>query len=262
MRACYHTHTSRCHHASGADEQYVLSAIDRGVKVLGFSCHAPMLYPGGYESYYKMKPSELSEYVESVLSLKEKYKEKIEIKLGLEAEFYPELHTESIELWKKFPIDYLILGQHFVDKEYDENKDAAPWASDDKGRVTAYVDRVIAAMELGIFTVFAHPDLINYTGDDGEFYEGEMRRMIACAIRCGVYLEYNLLGQSAKRAYPVAKFWQYVAEMGAKVVIGCDAHSPDRVAKQDEIEEAMQFFSCLGIIPADEIPLISPFASK
>ena len=257
MRACYHTHTSRCHHATGTDEEYVLSAIERGVKVLGFSCHAPMFYPEGYESYYKMKPSELSEYVQSILSLKEKYKEKIEIKVGLESEYYPELHAESIKFYRQFPIDYLILGQHFVDKEHGENKDASPWASEDKGRVTAYVDRVISAMELGIFTVCAHPDLINYTGDDGEFYEFEMRRLISSAIGCGVYLEYNLLGQSDKRAYPVAKFWHFVAEMGAKVVIGCDAHSPDRVAKADEIGQAREFLSSLGITPEDEIPLVS-----
>ena len=118
MRANYHTHTARCHHAFGEDEEYVKVAIDRGVSVLGFSCHAPMEYPGGYESYYKMQVCELSEYVGSLLSLKEKYKDKIDIKIGLEAEYYPELYEESIKLWVSFPIDYLILGQHFVDKEY------------------------------------------------------------------------------------------------------------------------------------------------
>ena len=262
MRACYHTHTSRCHHASGADEEYVLYATERGVSVLGFSCHAPMHYPVGYESYYKMAPSELCEYVRSVLALKEKYKDKIEIKLGLEAEYYPELHRDSIAFWQQFPIDYLILGQHFVDKEYDEKKDPAPRPSGDKSRVTAYADRVVAAMELGIFTILAHPDLINYTGGDMEFYDGQMRRIIESAIKNGVYLEYNLLGQSDKRAYPVARFWQLAAEMGAKVIIGCDAHSPDRVAKADELEIAHKFLSSLGIEPADEVALVPISAVK
>ena len=257
MRACYHTHTSRCHHAVGTDEEYVINAIERGVLVLGFSCHAPMLYPGDYESYYKMKPSELSEYVESVLALKEKYRDKIDIKLGLEAEYYPELHEKSIELWRKFPIDYLILGQHFVDREYDEKKDPAPKQSENKERVSAYANRVISAMELGIFTIFAHPDLINYKGTDSEFYDAQMRRIIESAIKNGVHLEYNLLGKSENRAYPVARFWQIAAEMGAKVVIGCDAHSPDRVAKPNELAEAHEFLGTLGITPHDEVELIS-----
>lgn len=256
MRACYHTHTKRCHHAFGEDEEYVISAIERGVKILGFSCHAPMIYPNGYVSYYKMAPDELLEYADSVLSLKEKYKGKIDIKLGLETEYYPELHSESVKLWQMRDVDYLILGQHFVDKEYDGAKDPAPRPSDDKERVSAYVNRVISAMELGIFTILAHPDLINYTGEDREFYDGEMRRLIKSAIKNGVYLEYNLLGQSDNRAYPVARFWQLVSELGAKTVLGCDAHSPERVAKEDEIQKAKKFLLNLGITPCDEIELI------
>ena len=115
-------------------------------------------------------------------------------------------------------------------------------------------------MELGIFTILAHPDLINYTGDDSAFYDFEMRRIISSAIKNGVYLEYNLLGQSDKRAYPVPRFWQIAAEMGARVILGCDAHSPDRVAKREEIAEARAFLDSLGITLADRVELVAPFA--
>ena len=76
MLASYHNHTSRCLHAEGADEEYVKAAIEAGVKLLGFADHAPMPYPEGYESYYKMRREELSEYCTSVLLLKEKYADK------------------------------------------------------------------------------------------------------------------------------------------------------------------------------------------
>lgn len=33
----YHTHTTRCYHASGKDEEYVKAAIKAGIKELGFS---------------------------------------------------------------------------------------------------------------------------------------------------------------------------------------------------------------------------------
>lgn len=39
----YHTHTSRCGHAVGEDEEYVINAIKSGIKVLGFSDHVPFL---------------------------------------------------------------------------------------------------------------------------------------------------------------------------------------------------------------------------
>ena len=87
MKFCYHTHTARCHHAVGADEEYVKAAVDRGVRVLGFSDHAPMPYPGGYVSYYKMTPDELEGYCSSLLHMREKYKDRIDILIGLETEY-------------------------------------------------------------------------------------------------------------------------------------------------------------------------------
>ena len=39
MRCNYHTHTYRCHHAKGEDEDFVLRAIDAGMTELGFSDH-------------------------------------------------------------------------------------------------------------------------------------------------------------------------------------------------------------------------------
>ena len=37
MKVNYHTHTSRCGHATGTDEQYVCAAIRQGFDELGFS---------------------------------------------------------------------------------------------------------------------------------------------------------------------------------------------------------------------------------
>ena len=42
MTENYHTHTARCRHATGTEEEYVLAAIDRGLKILGFSDHTPL----------------------------------------------------------------------------------------------------------------------------------------------------------------------------------------------------------------------------
>lgn len=37
----YHTHTTRCFHAIGKDEEYVKAAIQANIKELGFSDHTP-----------------------------------------------------------------------------------------------------------------------------------------------------------------------------------------------------------------------------
>ena len=85
----YHTHTRRCGHASGDDEEYVLAAIKAGYKVLGFSDHAP------YRNYphkgSHMDIEDFAGYIESIHSLKEKYEEVISTMLLL----WIHLHTEE-----------------------------------------------------------------------------------------------------------------------------------------------------------------------
>ena len=44
MLTNYHTHTTRCGHAEGTEEEYILTALRCGFKVLGFSDHTPWAY--------------------------------------------------------------------------------------------------------------------------------------------------------------------------------------------------------------------------
>lgn len=45
MFANYHTHTSRCQHATGEEKAYVEQAIQNGMKILGFSDHCRGSFP-------------------------------------------------------------------------------------------------------------------------------------------------------------------------------------------------------------------------
>ena len=80
LKTNWHTHTSRCGHAVGTDEEYVLAAIQGGLKTLGFSDHAPYTEPAARD---RMDYEEYEEYKDSILSLKEKYKDQIDIHLGM-----------------------------------------------------------------------------------------------------------------------------------------------------------------------------------
>ncbi len=259
MKASYHTHTSRCRHASGTDEEYIEKAIAEGVEVLGFSDHAPMHYENGFVSYYKMLPEEAEEYFSSLVFLREKYKDKIEIKIGFETEYYPSLWEDSLRFWSKFPLDYLILGQHYVPDESSDSSEYVFFPTDEKLAVTEYVNACIKGMNTGVISCLAHPDIINYCGSDEKFFINEMRRLISEANSLGIPLEYNLLGMRAGRNYPNPIFWREAARLGASVILGCDSHSPDRVANQSEIIKAKKFLAGLKITPLEKIELKKPF---
>ena len=61
MKTNYHTHTTRCMHATGSDEDYVLSAIKGGYQELGFSDHTPWKYHTDYVSDIRMTPEQRME---------------------------------------------------------------------------------------------------------------------------------------------------------------------------------------------------------
>ena len=85
MKTNYHTHTTRCLHATGSDEEFVLSAIKGGYQELGFSDHTPWKYHTNYISDIRMTPEELPDYVESLRSLQGKYKDRISLNIGMES---------------------------------------------------------------------------------------------------------------------------------------------------------------------------------
>ena len=85
MTVNLHTHTYRCGHASGTPEQYIKRAIKNGIKVMGFSEHAPCVSLEGI-SRFRLSLSETEAYFTEIRELKEKYKDKIEILIGFEME--------------------------------------------------------------------------------------------------------------------------------------------------------------------------------
>lgn len=264
MLANYHIHTFRCHHATGLDEEYITKAIAEGLKILGFSDHAPYLYPGGYVSYYKMLPEEIGEYFSSLRALREKYRDEIEIHIGYEAEYYPALWDETYEFWKsKNPPEYLILGQHYINDAYERLGSGigrVVHPTDKKKDLQEYVDTVISGMKTGAFTYVAHPDILNFVGDE-QTYREEMARLIIASCETDTPLEINMLGLMQRRNYPRELFWQIASEYSPKVVLGCDAHNPERVADKDEILEAMRYADRFKLNITDTLKLRNPFKS-
>ena len=117
MLANYHTHTYRCNHAEGEDRDYIEKAIQNGMKVLGFSDHCPWVYPDNFVSHTRMKASETEEYFTSLTKLRNEYRKDITIYIGFESEYIPELMEAQNRLLAGYPLDYMILGQHFLTRE-------------------------------------------------------------------------------------------------------------------------------------------------
>ena len=252
MIANYHTHTPRCNHAEGSEREYAESALAAGLKLLGFSDHSPCVFPGDYQSWHRMKLSELEGYVQSVLALRREYAGRLEMPLGLELEYYPGLMPLILPILRDQPIDYLLLGQHYLGDEVNEVYSGHPTA--DAATLRRYCDQVIEGMQTGLFTYLAHPDLIFFTGED-KIYRGEMRRICREAKECGLPLEWNLLGMTKGRNYPDRRFWELAAEEGCDCILGWDAHRPVAMQDTDTLNAALAGIRSLELRLLDTVPL-------
>lgn len=255
MLANYHTHTPRCHHASGTEREYVEKAIREGVRVLGFSDHSPYFFDGDYYSTYRMRPEEFEDYMQSIRNLAEEYAGQITLLAGAEIEYYPKDFRRVTAFLADHDCDYLLLGQHFVG---DEDKYAKP--TRDPKVFDRYVGQVIDGMETGMITYLCHPDLCGLPADP-VYQEKGYLKICEAAKRLGLPLELNMLGMAEGRWYPSETFYKIAAAVGNEVVLGCDAHQVHRMADQGELKAAHTFAAHCGIT-LSELPIERVLARK
>jgi len=252
MQENYHTHTYRCRHAVGSEEEYIRNAIDGGLKVLGFSDHTPFLFPGNYYSHMRMYPDELANYAATVLSLKEKYADQIEIHLGLEVEYYPDRMEALLDMIAPFHIEYMILGQHWCGNEQNEPYNGAATAN--PAHLAQYCYQVTEAMDTGLFSYLAHPDLLYFTGD-ANCYRKQVTGLCQAAKQRDIPLELNLLGIREHRHYPRQLFWEIAGEVGCQVVLGSDAHRPEDVVTPQAETIALEMVRKYNLQLLDRVPI-------
>ena len=251
MKCNFHTHTARCNHAVGLDEEYVLSAIEAGFDEIGFSDHTPWPFESGYVSPMRMRADELEEYVLSVNRLREKYKDKIKIHLGLECEYFKDYIPWLCAMGEKYGIEYFLLGHHFSP---DEEHGLYNGRIKTHAEIERYKNDVLEALESGLFFYVAHPDIFMRTyGEFDDYCEKASREIIAKAIETKTPLEYNLLGlthckeDGMKEGYPHSKFWHIAGEMGALAVVGIDAHDPKAFLETEKFEKARAMLESSGV---------------
>jgi len=255
IRTNFHSHTTRCNHATGRDEEYVQAAIAAGYRQLGISDHSPFPDHEGQVSGMRMHVTEFPDYLRSCQSLRENYAGEIEVFIGLEAEYYKPYHPWLLDLVQTHQLDYLILGSHYD----DPIEDVYFGAIKSPRLLRRYTDHTIAGMRTGHFCALAHPELfmIGYPRFDADC-KAASRDIIQAAIQLNLPLEYNLAGlypQSWRTGpgYPTPGFWEIAAQEGATAIIGLDAHDPARYADTEVYDNAVQHLKDLGIKRIDSL---------
>lgn len=246
ITANYHTHTKRCHHACGEDREYVEAAIAAGIRILGFSDHTPYPTNPDFVSGMRMTLKDADGYFQSITDLKKEYEKDITIYAGVEAEYFPEHFPKLLEFMKDYPLDYMILGEHFVPNEEHGRYMGARFER--KDLLDLYVENVIAGIQTGKFAYVAHPDLPAYEAEDKEEALTEaLRKICAAAREENVPLEINMLGYTRGIQYPSERLLRVAAECGNDMIIGMDVHNPEHFSNREAMQACVDMAKRHGL---------------
>jgi histidinol-phosphatase (PHP family) len=224
-----HSHTPLCGHASGEPEEYAAMAELRGLKGIIFTCHSPL--PGGFAAEVRMAPEEFDTYVAMVARAREAFAGRVDVRLGLESDYYPGVEPWLKELHARVPLHHVLGSVHYQMRDYR----ALFYRGDLAAYQEVYYEHLALSAESGLFDTLAHPDLIKNEAPDRWSFE-QVRPLVIRALdriaATGVAMELNTSGlfKALPEMNPSPSQLVLMRERGIPVVLGADAHVPRRVA--------------------------------
>ena len=217
--------------------EYVEAALARGLSELAFTDHVPLYFLPGDDPDpgLAMTRAELPGYVEEVQALREEYRGRIDVLLGIEAD-YAEGHEAALkELLAPYDWDVVLGSVHWVAGAWID----APGAAErhrQEGTVFLwweYWRLVVRACESGLFDVLTHLDLPKKFGDRmPESLAASEANAVAAARAAGVAVEVSSAGlrKAVGEEYPSPSLLSRLVAAGVPLVLSSDAHAPAEVA--------------------------------
>jgi histidinol-phosphatase (PHP family) len=225
-----HMHTPLCKHAWGEPEEYAQQAVKAGLKGIIFTCHCPM--PDGFWPSVRMSETEFDTYVAIVQRAANAFKGKLDIRLGIESEYYPGCEEYIAKLHQRADFHYILGAVHWQAKEYLNKYETG---TIENFRRT-YFDHLAKSAESGLYDCLAHPDLVkNYHPDSWCFaiVKNTVSTVLDRIAATGVAMELNSSGlnKSYSEMNPGLEMLRMMADRKIPVVLGSDSHRPVRVGE-------------------------------
>jgi histidinol-phosphatase (PHP family) len=232
-----HMHTPLCKHAIGEPEEYAQVGYERGLAGITFTCHCPM--PRKYSPEMRMSDAEFPTYVQLVERARQAWEGQLEIRLGLESDYFPGYEDWLEKLHARANFHYILGSVHPQFLEWRN----AYFDGDAIASQRSYFEQLADAAESGLFDCLAHPDLIKYLfpkGWDPHAVQDSISDSLDRIAKTGIAMELNTSGlyKSIREMSPGEGILTEIAKRDIPVVLGSDSHTPTRVSDR--------FLSALG----------------
>ncbi len=250
----WHTHNSLCKHAVGNIEDYIKSAIELDLNIIGISDHFPYEYLSSeipsledipYENY-AMPTNKLEYYILQLDNLKEKYLNQIHVRSAFEIDFFKHQDRILNKYLKSYlnKLDYILGSVHvlfgkagifaFDDgrflnkyKEYDGNDEI----------YIEYYDSLQVMIksptfELDIVTHFDLPKKFDKKVEDEDNVMEKVIETLELVKKHDLTVEINTSGlrKKVKEQYPSIDIIKHIYDLDIPILLGSDAHKPEDLA--------------------------------
>ncbi len=238
-----HMHTPLCKHALGEPEEYAAVAQERGLKGIIVTCHNPL--PDGLAASVRMDPEQFDAYVALVARARAAWAGRIDVRLGLEADYMPGLEPWLQKQLASAEFHHVLGSVHPQLSEYQERYFDGNWQHYQE----TYFEHLAMAAETGLFDTLAHPDLVKNMSPS-HWHQGQVmpaiRRALDRIAAAGTAMELNTSGmlKAIPEMNPSPGILREMHQRGIPVVLGADAHVPHRAA--DGYETALDLVAAAG----------------
>ena len=236
-----HVHTKLCHHARGEMEEYVLAAVNKGLRKLIFLEHLEVGI-NYFESTW-LSEDDFDIYHSEGKRLQKTFQDRIEIGLGIEVGYNPNFLEEiqrriALHAWDRIGISY-----HFMDtgpahlnlvSSKQINIDALDQFGVDKV-VNRYYKELLNAVEKLPGQVLCHIDAVMRHHPNVIItpeHDALIDDLLDAVARRNMSLEVNTSGYRIKNEpYPSLDILRRAIKKDIPLVAGSDAHRPEDVGR-------------------------------
>ena len=243
----YHTHSRWCD-GQGEIEDVVRAALDAGLCQVGISSHAPVPFP----ATYALPSPDLAAYRAEVLRVRDAYRGRIDVLLGLELDALPALRAFNRDEVLSPGFDYGIGSIHFL-----RTDDAGqPWPLDASNeRFAALLAHHFGGDIRALVAEHYHliADLAGYPGvdivghldrgvklwnvgdryfsEDASWYRAAVEDALRALAATGTIVELSTGGWRRGLSAPFPSPWivRRCRALGIRVTINSDAHHPTEI---------------------------------
>ncbi|WP_010271157.1 histidinol-phosphatase [Paenibacillus senegalensis] len=242
MKFDLHTHHDRCGHAEGTIRDYIEAAIQADFQVIGISDHSPYFAsevdqekPG-----IAMAKSDFSNYISEVLRLKEEYKDRIEVLLGVESDFFPQHADLYKQMYEPYPFDYIIGSVHFTGgvSIFNKNRWKGLTQVQQIQAKEEYYQRIAESARSGMFQILGHIDAMKgYYPEFSNLPTKMVEETLKIIGDTGIAIEINTSGKTKSCGgwYPADDILEKALYYKVPVTFGSDAHIPSRIGDEWEL---------------------------